>query len=307
VPTLLLVAALLFLLLRVIPGDPALLILTGGTGEGQYTASDLAALRAKLGTDQPLHSQFARWLWDVARGDLGTAMFYGTSIRSEIADRLPVTLELAALSAILSWSIAIPLGALSALRRDTALDYLTRVIVFLGVSVPIFVTGILVVYLLVRLFNWFPPLGHVSLWADPGRNLQQMVFPALALAFFELNFTARIARSAFLEVLGEDYVRTARAKGLRQRRITYVHALRNALLPIVTVMGWSLGRLLGGSIIIERIFVVPGMGSLLLDGVVRRDYTLVQGIVLVFTTVVLMANLAVDLLYGWLDPRIRYA
>lgn len=302
-----LVTGLLFVLLRVIPGDPAILILTGGTGEGQFSPQDLANLRAKLGTDQPLYLQYARWMGDLLRGDLGTAMFYGTSIRSEIGARFPVTLELAVLSAIVSWSLAIPLGAFSALRRDSALDYATRIFVFLGVSIPIFVTGIVIVYLLVRLFNWFPPIGYASLWTDPPRNLQQMIFPALALAFFELNFTARITRSAFLEVLGEDYIRTARAKGLPQRRITYVHALKNALLPVVTVMGWSFGRLLGGSIIIERIFLVPGMGTLLLDAVVRRDYTLIQGIVLVFTSVVLAANLVVDLLYAWLDPRIRYA
>src|SRR5260370_28035713 len=178
---------------------------------------------------------------------------------------------------------------------------------FTGISVPIFVTGLMVVYLLVRLFNWFPPLGYATLWEAPWTNMQQMTFPTLALAFFELNFTARVTRSAMLEVLREDYIRTARAKGLAERWILLRHALKNAALPIITVSAWSLARLLGGTIIIEKIFLVPGMGTLLLEAISGRDYTLIQAIVLCYAVAILTANLVVDLLYSWLDPRIRYA
>jgi peptide/nickel transport system permease protein len=192
-------------------------------------------------------------------------------------------------------------------KRDSGIDYVARIFTFTGISIPIFVTGLVVIYLLVRLFDWFPPLGYASLWEDPLINLQQMIFPILVLAFFELNFTARVTRSAMLEVLREDYITTARSKGLGERKVILVHALKNAFLPIITVSGWSLARLLGGTIIIEKIFLVPGMGTLLLDAITARDYTLIQAIVLVYAIAVLTANLCVDLLYAWLDPRIRYA
>jgi peptide/nickel transport system permease protein len=208
---------------------------------------------------------------------------------------------------ILSVVLAVPLGALSAVRQDSLLDYGARIFTFAGISILIFVVGIVLVYLLVRLFHWFPPLGYAALWEEPWTNLQQMIFPTLALAFFELNFTARVTRSAMLEVLREDYIRTARAKGVREPRVVLLHALKNASLPIITVSAWSLARLLGGTIIIERIFLVPGMGTLLLDAITGRDYTLIQAIVLIYAVIVLTANLVVDLVYSWLDPRIRYA
>ena len=307
VPILFLVTVLVFLLMRVIPGDPALLILAGASGEGSFKKEDLANLRRELGTDRPLYVQYGRWVWGLLHGDLGTSLFYRTQIQKEISPRLPATLELALLAVLLSVVVAVPLGALSAVKQDSTLDYMARVFTFTGISIPIFVTGLVVIYLLVRLFNWFPPLGYAMLWEEPWTNLQQMLFPALALAFFELNFTARVTRSAMLEVLREDYIRTARSKGLMERRVILVHALKNAALPIITVSAWSLARLLGGTIIIERIFLVPGMGTLLLEAIMARDYTLIQAIVLLYTLVVLTANLVVDLVYSWLDPRIRYA
>src|SRR2546428_8927514 len=299
IPIILLVTLLVFLLMRVIPGDPALLILAGTSGDGSFKKADLLKLRAELGTDRPLHAQYGTWLWGLAHGDLGISLFYRTPIKKELAPRIPATLELAFL--------AVPLGALSAVKQGSTLDYLTRMVTFAGISVPIFVTGLMIIYLLVRLFNWFPPLGYAMLWEAPWVNVQQMIFPALALAFFELNFTARVTRSAMLEVLREDYIRTARSKGLQERQIVLTHALKNAALPIITVSAWSLARLLGGTIIIEKIFLVPGMGTLLLDAITARDYTLIQAIVLIYVMVVLTANLVVDLMYAWLDPRIRYA
>ena len=307
VPMLLLLTLVVFLLMRVIPGDPALLILAGTSGEGSFTKQDLANLRRELGTDRPVVVQYTSWIAGLLRGDLGMSLFYRTPIVQEIGPRLPATFELAILAGFVSILLAVPLGTLSAVKQDSLLDYMARVFTFAGISIPIFVTGLLLVYFLVRLFNWFPPLGYAMLWEDPWVNLQQMLFPTIALAFFELNFAARVTRSAMLEVLREDYVRTARSKGLQEYRVVLLHALRNASLPIVTVVAWSFARLLGGTIIIERIFLVPGMGTLLLDAITARDYTLIQGIVLVYATVVLTANLVVDFIYSWLDPRIRYA
>jgi peptide/nickel transport system permease protein len=307
VPIILLVTLLVFLLMRIIPGDPALLILAGTSGDGSFKKEDLVKLRHELGTDRPLHVQYGSWLWGLLRGDLGTSLFYRTQIKHEIGPRLPATLELACMAVLVSVVLAVPLGALSAVKQNSLLDYLARAFTFTGISVPIFVTGLVVVYLLVRLFNWFPPLGYAMLWEEPWTNLQQMFFPAMTLAFFELNFTARVTRSAMLEVLREDYIRTARSKGVQEQRVVLVHALKNAALPIITVSAWSLARLLGGTIIIEKIFLVPGMGTLLLDAITARDYTLIQAIVLVYAVVVLTANLLVDLLYSRLDPRIRYA
>ena len=307
VPIMLLVTILVFLLMRVIPGDPALLILAGTSGDGSFKKEDLLKLRAELGTDRPMHVQYGTWLWGLVHGDLGISLFYRTPIKKELGPRIPATLELAFLAVLISVILAVPLGALSAVKQGSTLDYLTRMFTFTGISVPIFVTGLMVIYLLVRLFNWFPPLGYAMLWEAPWVNVQQMIFPALALAFFELNFTARVTRSALLEVLREDYIRTARSKGVQERQIVLTHALKNAALPIITVSAWSLARLLGGTIIIEKIFLVPGMGTLLLDAITARDYTLIQAIVLIYVTVVLTVNLAVDLLYAWLDPRIRYA
>ena len=307
VPAILAVTVMVFLLMRVIPGDPALLILAGASGDGSFKQADLHNLRRTLGTDQPFHVQYGSWIWGLAQGDLGTSLFYRTPILKELGPRIPPTLELALLAVGASFVLAVPLGVLSAVKQDTALDYVTRLFTFAGISIPIFVTGLTVVYVLVRLFGWFPPMGYALLWEDPWTNVQQMVFPALALAFFELNFTARVTRSATLEVLREDYIRTARAKGLREARVVLAHALRNAFLPIITVSGWSLARLLGGTIIVERIFLVPGMGTLLLDSISARDYTLVQAIVLVYAVAVLLVNLAVDIICGWLNPRVHYA
>jgi peptide/nickel transport system permease protein len=305
IPMLLLLTLLVFLLMRVIPGEPALLILAG-SGEGSFTKQDLANLRRELGTDRPIFVQYGDWLGGLLRGNLGTSLFYRTPIIQELRPRLPATFELAVMAGMASLLLAVPLGTLSAVKQDSVLDYLSRMLTFTGISVPIFVIGLLLVYLLVRFFNWFPPLGYATLWEDPWTNVQQMFFPALALAFFELNFAARVTRSAMLEVLREDYVRTARSKGLQESRVVLLHALRNASLPIITVAAWSFARLLGGTIIIERIFLVPGMGTLLLDAIIARDYTLIQAIVLVYATIVLTANLVVDIIYSWLDPRIHY-
>ena len=208
---------------------------------------------------------------------------------------------------LLAGVVAIPMGVISAIKQDTAADYITRLITIAGIALPNFWIAILIVVFLVLAFDWIPPLGYADLWNDPGTNLQQMVFPALALAFTHMAFIARVTRSSMLEVFREDYIRTARSKGLSERLVIYRHALKNALLPVVTVGGYEFGRLLAGTVIIEVIFMVPGVGRLLISSIQVRDFPLVQGVIVMITVIVLVLNMVLDLTYAWLNPRIRYA
>ena len=306
IPTLLLVTLMVFALMRLVPGDPAELLLMGFEGDGQFSEKQLADLRAKLGTDRPLAIQYLDWIWGMVRGDFGTSMYFDTPISEDLAAKLPITLELSALALLLAFVVAIPLGVLSAVRQDTIADYASRIIAIAGVAMPTFWIGILVVYFLVTWFDWLPPLGYANLWSDPWTNLQQMFFPAVALGFYNMALVARVTRSSMLEVFREDYIRTARSKGLRERAVIIRHALKNAFLPILTISGWQVGRLIAGTVVIETIFLVPGMGRLLVDSILHRDYTMIQSIVMVIAFMVLALNLVVDLLYAWLDPRIRY-
>ena len=306
VPTLLLVTLMVFALMRLVPGDPAELLLMGFEGDGQYSQQQLDELRAKLGTDRPLAIQYLSWIWGMLRGDFGVSMYFDTPISDDLAAKLPITLELSALALLLAFVVAVPLGVISAVRQDTIADYASRIIAIAGVAMPTFWIGILVVYFLVTWFDWLPPLGYADLWKDPWRNLQQMFFPAVALGFYNMALVARVTRSSMLEVFREDYIRTARSKGLRERAVIIRHALKNAFLPILTISGWQVGRLIAGTVVIETIFLVPGMGRLLVDSILHRDYTMIQSIVMVIAFMVLALNLVVDLLYAWLDPRIRY-
>lgn len=306
IPTLLIATLVAFLLLRVIPGDPALVKLAGETGDASFTPAELHALRVKLGTDKPLYAQYGEWVWGMTRLDFGESMFFETPVAKDLAQKFPITLELTVLAMLIATILAVPLGLISAIKQDTATDYVARVISIAGVALPNFWVGILIVYFLVLLFAWMPPLGYASLWDDPITNLEQFFFPALALGFYQMAFTARVTRSSMLEVYREDYTRTARGKGLAERTVILRHALKNALLPVVTITGYQFGRLLAGTVVIETIFMIPGMGKLLVDSVFHRDYTEVQGIVMVITVTVLLLNLVLDLLYGWLNPRIRY-
>ena len=307
IPTLLMATLLAFLLLRVIPGDPALVKLAGETGDSSFTQAELHDLQVKLGTDKPLYVQYGKWVWGMLKLDFGESMFFEEPVAKDLADKFPITLELTVLSMLIATVIAVPLGLISAIKQDTPTDYIARIISITGVALPNFWVGILIVYFLVLLFAWMPPLGYADLWDDPLTNLQQFIFPALALGFFEMAFTARVTRSSMLEVYREDYTRTARGKGLAERVVIVRHALKNALLPVVTVSGYQFGRLLAGTVVIENIFMVPGMGKLLVDSVFHRDYTEVQAIVKVVTVSVLILNLLLDVIYGWLNPRIRYS
>jgi peptide/nickel transport system permease protein len=307
IPTLLLATVMVFALFWIVPGDPALTILGGGEGDsGTVSPEQLQRLRQTLGLDRPIYVQYASWLWNVLRGDLGTSLWYKTPVWVQLKDRFLVTMELAAMAILLAFWAAVPLGILSAVKQDTGFDYCSRVFCVIGIALPTFWLGILTVYALASFFQWLPPLGYATLWEDPLLNLQQLIFPALTLAFTDLAFVARVTRSAMLEVMREDYLRTARAKGVREMGVIGRHGLKNALLPVVTVSGYQFGRLLGGVIIVESIFVVPGMGTLLIDSIVHRDFIVIQAVVLLMAAVILTLNLMIDLLYGVLDPRICY-
>lgn len=307
IPTMLLVTLMVFALMRLIPGDPALVLLAGDMGEGAFTQEQLDDLRATLGTDRHVVVQYGDWIWDMVRLDFGTSAYYRTPVADDLKQKIPVTIELAILAVLMAAALALPLGILSAVKQDTTVDYVARVISIGGVAMPTFVVGILVIYFLVKWFNYLPGLGYVNLWDDPLKNLEQMYLPAIALGLFNMSIVARVTRSSMLEVFREDYIRTARSKGLMELTVVGRHALKNALLPVVTISGLEFQQLVSGTIIIETIFLVPGMGRFLIDAIFNRDYTAVQSVVMVITFFVLIINLAVDLIYGWLDPRIRYA
>jgi peptide/nickel transport system permease protein len=291
----------------VVPGDPALLILGGEEGDDTFTQEQLDALRAKLGTDKPIYIQYTKWVANMFQGDFGISYFYeGDKVIDDIKDRLPVTLELGLMSLFLASIVAIPLGVISAIKQDTPGDYVTRVITIAGIALPNFWVAVMTIFFLVLIFNWAPPLAYVPPWEDPWVNLQQLIFPAIALGTSNMAFIARITRSAMLEVLHEDYIRTARSKGLGERIVIFRHALRNALLPVVTLTGYEFGRLISGTVIIEVIFLVPGMGRLLITSIFHRDFPMIQAVIVLIAIIVLVLNLLLDLTYAWLNPKSRY-
>jgi peptide/nickel transport system permease protein len=306
IPTIFLVSLIIFGLMRFVPGDPAFLLVAGEDGDGSFTEEQLQNAKVLLGTDKSLPLQYLTWVGDMLRGDLGTSMFYLSPVADDVKSKLPVTIELTIMAMLLSTILAVPLGIIAAVNRNTWIDYVATLISITGVAMPTFWFGIMLIFLLVLVFNWLPPLDYADLWEDPLKNLQQLIFPAIALAFFNMAFIARVTRSSMLEVLREDYIRTARSKGLAERVVIIRHALKNAFLPVITVSGWQFGRLIAGTVIIESIFLVPGMGRLLILSVIHRDFTMVQAITMIVTVMVLMTNLLVDTLYAWLDPRIRY-
>ena len=308
IPTLIIVSFVIFGVMRVIPGDPALLVLVGDQGEGSYTQEEYDEVRRKLGLDKPLVHQYVIWIGRVLKLEFGSSFFYhNLTVATELKGRMPVTAQLAVMAVVMSFVIAVPLGVLSAVRQDTWFDYVSKAVTISGVAMPTFWVGILIVFFSARFFDYLPPLRYADLWENPWNNLQQMIFPALALAFNNMAFTARVTRSSMLEVLREDYIRTARSKGLVEMVVVFRHALKNAFLPVITVSAWQFSRLIGGAVIIEVIFQVPGVGRLLIESVLRRDLDFVQSIILVTAGLVLVVNLITDLCYGWLNPRVRYA
>ncbi|MET0852675.1 MAG: ABC transporter permease [Candidatus Rokuibacteriota bacterium] len=306
IPTLFGVTVLIFLAMRVLPGDPLSAI--SGEGGGTYVLNkeQLAAARKSLGLDRPYAIQYLDWMWAVLQGDLGKSFWRGEPIRELIVRRAPITGQIALMAMLISWVIGLPVGLIGAVWRNSWTDYAFRLVVTLFMAIPSFWVGLMIVLSLVLTLTWRPPLTIVYLWDDPVRNLQMTAGPALALGVALAAMMARITRSSVLEVLGEDYVRTARAKGLRERIVVWRHALVNAMLPILTVTGTAFGALLGGSVAVERAFGVPGLGLALVFAVAERDWMLIQNLVLLYGVIFVLINLAVDVSYGWFDPRIRY-
>ena len=304
VPVLLLSSLIVFGLMRVMPGD-ALTLLMGESGN--ISERDLAKVRQQLRLDLPYHEQYALWLWQMVSFSPGDSLFTGEPITTSLKKAVPVTIELAALAMVLGIVIAVPIGVISATRQDSTADYTGRVVAVSGLSIPDFWLGTLVITFAALWFHWIPPVGYTSLWVDPWRNLQQFLLPAAVLGFRLAAATMRMTRSTVLEVLREDYVRTAWAKGLAGRVVVYKHALKNALIPVVTIIGGQLGVLLAGTVVVETIFALPGMGRLTVEAILYRDYPVVQTNVMLVAGTLVTLNLLVDLSYAWLDPRIRYS
>ncbi|HEX2036875.1 MAG TPA: ABC transporter permease [Chloroflexota bacterium] len=304
VPTVLGISVLVFALMRLLPGD----VVDGLVGtEATLGPEQRATLRRLLGLDAPLHQQYLRWLADLMRADLGVSLRTSEPVSRLIVQRAGITAELAFLSVTLSALLAIPLGILAALRRNGPLDFLAHIVGLLGLSFPNFWLATMLLLVASLAFRWQPPLVWVSPFVDPLANLQQMALPVLSLSATLMAVVMRMTRSAMLEVLGRDYVRTARAKGLGAWAVLARHALKNAAIPVITVLGLQIGHLLGGAVVIEQIFGLPGIGWMILNGIYQRDYPVVQGGVLFVAIVFVLLNLLVDVLYAYLDPRIRYA
>jgi len=300
IPVLFFVSLIVFALIALIPGDPARIML----GE-EASPEALAVLRRQMGLDRPMIARYAIWMGRVLRGDLGRSVRDGRPVIDTLLQKIPVTAELAVTSLLVAWLIAIPAGVLAAWKRRTVIDYGATTVALAGISIPNFWLGIMLIYLLAVNARLLPPSGYVEPWVDLGRNLRLMVMPSVVLGSGLAALVMRLLRSSMIEVLSSDYIRTARAKGLADQVLLVRHALKNAMIPVATIMGLQLGGLLGGAVITESIFAVPGVGRLAIESILTRDYPMVQGVVLFAALAVVLANLLVDLTYALLDPRIR--
>ncbi len=306
IPTLFGVAVLIFLLMRVVPGDVVeARYLTQGS---QFQSQDLMDIeRKKLGLDQPLWKQFTTWMGGVLQLDFGLSMWTGAPITQEIKLRFALSLQLAVMATVVATLLAIPLGIIAAIKQDTWIDYGVRVFSIAGLAMPSFWLGILMILGMLIFFKWLPPMVYTPFWVDPWQNLAQLIWPALAVGYRYSAVATRMMRSAMLEVLREDYIRTARAKGLWLKLILVRHALKNAMLPVITVIGLEFAFLMGGLVVTEQVFNLNGLGLLFVEAISHRDYTLTQALVLIVAFVFIFVNFLVDVAYAWLDPRIRYS
>ena len=309
IPTLVLFSLLIAGLIRLVPGDVVEARLAGGGGMdgGSLNEETIEALREDLGLDRSFPEQYLDWVTHAIRGDLGVSMWTYQAVTTSIVQRARLSVQLALMAMGIALLIAIPLGVLSAIRQDSLLDYGARLFAIAGLSIPDFWIGTMVLLALSLYIGWLPEFGYFPPWEQPWKNFQALIFPALIIGYRYSAISARMTRSAMLEVLRQDYVRTARAKGLTDRVVITRHALRNALIPVVTIMASQLSHLIGGLVVVETIFSLPGMGRLVLDSVISRDYPVVQGAVMMMAVVFVLANLLVDLSYAVIDPRIRYS
>jgi peptide/nickel transport system permease protein len=301
IPVMATVALLVFSLLYLAPGDPATMI-----GGDQASPDDIRKIREGLGLDRPFLVRFAEWVGQMARGDLGKSIFTNLPVTDLIKQRIEPTLSLALLTLILSISIAVPMGVIAAWKAGTWIDRLVMAFAVFGFSVPVFVVGYILAYVFALGLDWFPVQGYTPIAKGIGPWLNNLALPAIALGGVYIALIARITRSTMLDVLAQDYIRTARAKGLAQPSILFVHALKNAAVPIVTVIGIGMALLIGGAVVTESVFAIPGLGRLTIDAILRRDYPVIQGLVLLFSVVYVLVNLLVDITYTIFDPRIRY-
>ena len=311
IPTLIGAAALVFLLMRAIPGDICVIRL--GSGGGTFDPKALAVCHAEMGMDRPVFLQFVDFVWGFFTFDFGTSMWSGKPVIQEIGTRLPVSLEIAFLATFVAVAIAIPLGTISALKQNSWIDYVVRILAIGGIATPSFWLGIVSIVLVLDVSKaitgtpWMPPIDFVPFTQDPIRNLSMVILPALTIGYRYSAVSMRMTRSAMLEVLREDYIRTARAKGLIHKLIINRHALKNAMLPVVTLIGIEFAFLIGGLVVTEQVFNLNGIGRLFVQAVQNKDYTLTQALVMLTVAIFVICNLIVDLLYAWLDPRIRYS
>lgn len=305
-PTALLAALIVFTLVRIVPGNAIDALVESDQSSFEFSKADRERIQAELGLDRPLPVQFLTWAAKAVRFDFGTSFWSKTSITGLIRERMARTISLALLGFFIAVSWGVTSGVISAVKRDTWIDNVVRVITVGGLSMPAFFMAVMLFWVLIHWFNWIPPLGYRSFVEDPGQNLKQIIAPALILGYGAGASISRLTRSQLLEVLREDYVRTARAKGLHENVIIVRHAVRNALLPVVTVAGLLIGSLLAGTVIVEQVFAIPGMGNLLITAINRRDYPLIQGCVWVISLLFMTSNLVVDMAYGWINPRVRY-
>jgi peptide/nickel transport system permease protein len=295
------IAIVVFLMIRLIPGDTVQLLLGTETSQEQ-----IDTLRRVFGLDRPLYEQFIDWFNRLVRGDFGTSLRTSRPVLPDIIARFGVTVQLTAASMIIALVVAVPLGVASAVNRGRVADAISRVTALVGLSIPNFWLGTILILFVSLALGWLPPIGFISVLENPWLGAQTLLLPSIALGTALAAFVMRMVRSTLLEVLRQDYIRTARAKGLRERTVLYTHALKNAFIPVLTVIGVQIGHLLGGAVIIEEVFSLPGIGRFLLNGIYQRDYPVIQGGVLFVALVFSLINLMVDVLYGWFDPRIRY-
>jgi peptide/nickel transport system permease protein len=301
VPILFGISVLVFLILHLVPGDPVLVML--GTNA---TDESVRVLKEQLGLDQPLAAQYLHWIAQVLQGDFGHSVHTGNAILPQIISRFGITLQLTLLASLIGWIVAIPIGMLSAVKSGSVTDISGRIVALLGISVPNFAVGTLLLLVFSLYIGWFPPMDFTNLWDNPSESIKKLILPAITMGIVMAAGVMRMTRSTFLETLDKDFIRTARAKGTPEWKILFGHAFRNSAIPIVTIAGMQFGYLLGGSVVIEQLFSIPGLGQYILDGIHQRDYPVVQGGILFVAVIFVLINLTVDLVYSKIDPRIKY-
>ena len=307
IPTLIGVSILIFLVMRVLPGDPLQAMAADDeSGPTSYTEEQKQVILSSLGLDRPLYQQYLSWMVDIAKGDLGFSFWRDTPIRETIQRKGPITAEIGIFAVIISWTVGLPVGVVGAIWRNSVTDYLSRFTVTFFLAAPRFWLGLGFIVITVIFFTWRPPITLVHLWEDPWRNLQMTLPPAFAVGLGMAEIIARMSRATLLEVFREDYVRTARAKGVGEQMVVWRHVMRNAMLPVITVSGLQLANLLGGSVAVERAFSVPGLGAALAQAMNDRDWMVIQNLVLLFAAIFVVINLIIDLSYALIDPRIRF-